>query len=302
LPLDLVTSVAYVGTQTTHQFADLDINAGYPGSGSTGLPYYAAFKRTVPINMWDGYLSAHYHSLQTSINKQFSHGVMVKGAYTYSKAINMTDDDGWASVNWNWAPAFYRNRAAAGYDRTHVFQIGWVYEMPFGTGKKWMNHGPAGYVLGNWMVNGIMSAYTGVPFTVTADGASLNAPNNTQTADQVKSTVDRPGLIGDTGRYYDITAFKPVTDQRFGTAGRNILRNPGIWNTDMSIFKNFPITERVRLQFRTEFFNLPNTSHFGADNSRSGAFASTSVNNANFLKVVNAFGERQIRFALKLNF
>jgi hypothetical protein len=303
LPLDLVVSGAYVGTQTTHQFADLDINAGFPNSGNSGRPYAAKFGRTANTNMWDGYLSANYHSLQTTINKQFSKGLLIKGAYTYSKAINMTDDDGWAAVGWNWAPVFDRNRAAAGYDRTHVFQIGWVYELPFGKGKGMLNSGPVAHILGNWQVNGVMACYTGVPFTVGAPGTALNAPNNTQTADQVKPDVARPGLIGDDGRYYDIAAFKAPTDVgRFGTSGRNILRNPGMWNTDLSLFKNIPIRESMNLQFRAEFFNLPNTSHFGADNSRSGAFASTDVSNPNFLKVVNAFGERQIRFGLKFNF
>jgi len=303
LPLDLVVSAAYVGTQTTHQFADLDINAGYPGSGNAGRPLAAINGRTVNTNMWDGYLSANYHSLQTTINKQFSKGLLVKGAYTWSKAINMTDDDGWAAVGWNWGPVFNRNRALAGYDRNHVFQIGWVYELPFGTGKQWLSNGPAKHILGNWQVNVLMAAYTGVPFTVTAPGAALNAPNNTQTADQVNPVVARPGLVGSSGTYYDTTAFKAPTDPgRFGTTGRNILRNPGMWNTDLSIFKVVPFGERKNLEFRTEFYNLPNTSHFGADNSRGGAFASTDVSNPNFLRVSSAFGERQIRFALKVRF
>jgi len=303
LPMDFVVSGAYVGTQTTHQFADLDINAAAPGAGNAGRPYASLFGRTAATNMWDGYLSANYHSLQTTINKQFSKGLLIRGTYTWSKAINMTDDDGWASVGWNWAPAFYRNRALAGYDRTHVFNIGWVYELPFGNGKPWLNSGPVKYILGNWQVNGVMSAYTGVPFTVTAPGASLNAPSNTQTADQVNPVVAQPGLIGSDGRYYDITAFaSPTTPGRFGTSGRNILRNPGMWNTDLSLFKNIPFKERYNIQFRAEFFNLPNTSHFGADNSRSGAFASVDVSNPNFLKVVNSFGERQIRFGLKFAF
>ena len=75
-----------------------------------------------------------------------------------------------------------------------------------------------------------------------------------------------------------------------------------MWNTDLSLFKNIPIGERKNIQFRAEFFNLPNTSHFGADNSRSGAFASTDVTNPNFLRVNTAFGERQIRFGLKFTF
>ncbi|HYI95974.1 MAG TPA: carboxypeptidase regulatory-like domain-containing protein [Bryobacteraceae bacterium] len=304
LPLDLVMSAAYVGTQTTHQFADYDINSPAPGRGNAGRPY-ASIGRTVRTDMWDGYLSANYHSLQTTINKQFSKGLLIKGAYTWSKAINMTDDDGWANVGWNWEPVFHRNRAAAGYDRTHVFQVGWVYELPFGKGKGMMSEGPMSYILGNWQVNGLMACYTGVPFTVTAPNTSLNAGgnSNTQTADQVNPVVDRPGLIGSDGRYYDITAFRAPSDTaRFGTSGRNILRNPGMWNTDLSLFKNIPIGERFNAQFRAEFFNLPNTSHFGADNSRSGAFASTDVSNANFLRVVSAFGERQIRFGLKLRF
>jgi len=251
--------------------------------------------------MWDGYLSAHYHSLQVAFNKQFSKGLLVKGAYTYSKAIDMTDDDGWAGVGWNWAPVFQRNRAAAGYDRTHVFQVGWVYELPFGKGKPYVKTGPVGYILGNWQVNGLMSAYTGVPFTVTAPGTSLNAPNNTQTADQVKTNVQFIGQPG--GYWYDPTAFAPVTDQRFGTAGRNILRGPSLWNTDLSIFRNFPIREPIRIQFRGEFFNLPNSSHFGSPIDPSGtAVASRNVTSSNFLKMNQSYGERQIRFGLKVVF
>jgi hypothetical protein len=301
LPWDLATSVAYVGTQTTHQFADLNINAAPLLGGNAGRPYARTVGRTVDTNMWDGYLSANYHALQATIDKRMSKGLLVKGAYTWSKAINMTDDDGWASVNWNWAPVFYRNRAAAGYDRTHVFQIGWVYELPFGNGKKWASAGPAAHVIGGWQFNGTLSAYTGVPFTVTAPGATIDAPGNQQTADLI-GPVQKLGLIGSDGRYYETSAFRAPERGRFGTTGRNTLRHPGVFNTDLSLFKNFPITERVRLQFRAEAFNALNHPQFGQANSRTGAFASTDVSNPNFLRVVNSFGERQLRFALKLNF
>ena len=299
LPFDVVGSVAYVGTQTTHQLADLDINSGYPGSGQAGRPYAIKFNRRTSTQMWDGYLSANYHSLQTTINKQFSKGLMIKGAYTWSKAINMTDDDGWAGVNWNWGPAFYRNRAPAGYDRTHVFQIGWVYELPFGKGKQWLNSGPAAYVIGGWQINGVMAAYTGNPFTVSAPGDSLNAPSNAQTADLV-GPVRKIGAVGPGTYFYDISAFKAVTDVRFGTTGRNFLRAPGLWNTDLSIFKVFPIKERAELSFRGEFFNFTNTPHFGAVTG--SGMASTTVGNANFLRINTAYGERQVRFGLRLGF
>ena len=294
LPQDMVASVAYVGTQSTHMLADRDINSGFPGSGQAGRPYFARFGRATATNMWDGYLSSHYHSLQTSLNKQFSRGVLIKAAYTYSKAINMTDDDGWAGVGWNWGPVFNRNRAAAGYDRTHVFQAGWVYELPLGKGKQFVNHGIGAYALGGWSVNGIMSNYTVTPFTVSSPGSSLNAPSNAQTADQVKTDVLRPGGVGSTGLYYDPTAFAAVTTQRFGSSGRNILRNPGVWNTDLNISRAFSIREKAKLDFRAEFYNLPNTSHFGSPNN--------SVTSPNFFRITSASGERQIRFGMKLSF
>jgi len=294
LPSDMVATVAYVGTQTVHQLADRDINAGYPGSGIENLPYYASFGRATATNMWDGYLSSHYHSLQTSIRKQLTHGLMLQGAYTWSKAINMTDDDGWAGVGWNWGPVFSRNRAPAGYDRTHVFQMGWVYELPMGKGKKIATNGVANHVLGGWSVNGVMAMYTGTPFTVNAPDSSLNAPSNTQTADQV-GPIHQLSQVGPGTYWYDPSSFKAVTEQRFGTTGRNILRNPGQWNTDLMINKSFAVTERVKVDFRTEFYNLPNTSHFGG-------VASTDVTSGNFLQILSSSGERQIRFGLRMGF
>jgi hypothetical protein len=304
LPGDVVLSTAYVGTQTTHLLADLDINAAPPLGGSAGRPYASRFNRTIATNMWDGYLSANYHSLQVGTTKQFSKGLMLKGAYTWSKAINMTDDDGWAGVNWNWGPVFYRNRAAAGYDRTHIFQLGWVYELPVGKGKQFVNSGPASYVLGNWQVNGVVAAYTGTPFTVTAPGSALNAPGNSQTADQV-GEVRKIGEVGPGTRWFDISAFAAPTDPgRFGTTGRNILRSPGTFNTDLSIFRDFPIGEKYKLSFRSEFFNIFNHPQFGPNNAANGGsgMASTSVTNSSFLSVRSAWGERQIRFGLRFGF
>lgn len=292
LPLNLITSVAYVGSHSVHLLADYDINAGYPGSGTTGLPYYAAYGRTIPTQMWDGYLSSNYHSLQVAVNRQFSNGLLVKGAYTYSHAIDYTDDDGWAGVGWNWAPVFQRNRATAGFDRTHILQMGWVYELPFGKGKMLAKSGVASTVLGGWQVNGIISAYTGTPFTVGGPGASLNAPDNTQTADQVIPAVSRLGNVGPGQFYYAPTAFTAVTQANtFGTSGRNILRNPGVLNTDLDITRQFPIKERLKLQFRAQFFNLPNTSHFGGPSS--------FVTSGTFMQITSAYGERQIRFGLR---
>ena len=181
----MVASAGYVGTQTTNQLADRDINAAPIGGGNTGKPLYAQFGRTAATNMWDGWLSANYHSAQFSLNRHMRGGLLVKGAYTFSKAINSTDEDGWAAVMWNHPEVLDRNRALAGYDRTHILQVGWVYDMPFGPGRKWAQGGFLSALVRDWQINGNFSAYSGTPFTVTSAGTSLNAPGNTQTADQV---------------------------------------------------------------------------------------------------------------------
>src|SRR5262249_27454784 len=135
LPMDLVGTVAYVGTQTVRQGADLNINAAAPGTGQARRPFFAPFGRTANTPLNTGFLSANYHALQTSINRRFTRGLLIKGAYTYSKAIDWTDDDGWAGLAFNYGPELKKNRAVAGFDRTHVFQVGWVYDLPFGKGR-----------------------------------------------------------------------------------------------------------------------------------------------------------------------
>lgn len=143
------------------------------------------------------------------------------------------------------------------------------------------------------------SAYTGIPFTVTAPGTSLNAPNNTQTADQV-GPVQFLGGVGPGTNYYSPSAFAPVTQVRFGTSGRNILRNPGVWNTGLTISRIFPIKETMQLQFRTEFYNLPNTSHFYGPGGTTSNPTTDDVTSGDFLRIIGAYGERNIRFALRL--
>jgi hypothetical protein len=295
LPGAFVVSAAYVGTATTHQFVDHELNAGFPGSGTTNLPLYLMWGRNVSTLFEDGWLSSHYHALQTSFNRRFHNGLLIKGAYTYSKAIDMADDDGRTGLLFNWAPMLRRNEAPAGFDIRHNFQVGWVYELPFGKSKPYLRSGAGAWILGGWQINGALSAYTGTPFTVTSSGASLNAPNNTQTADQVLPTVAKLGGIGPGHPYYDPNAFAPVRDVRFGNTGRNILRAPGVFNTNLSLFRSFPLKERFLLQFRAESYNFTNTAHFSAP--------AASVTSGNFLVITSAAqDQRQFRLGLRLQF
>jgi hypothetical protein len=295
LPSNFVVSAAFVGTATTHQFVDHELNAGSPGSGTAGLPLNATLGRKVSTLFEDGWLSSHYNSLQIGINRRFSNGLMIKGAYTRSKSIDMADDDGRVGLLFNYAPEIARNRAVSGFDIPNNFQIGGLYDLPFGKGKTYLQNGLASHVLGGWQVNGTLSAYSGLPFTVTASGASLNAPSNTQTADQILPTVAKLGGIGAGHPYYDPKAYAAVTAVRFGTSGRNTLRAPATYNANVSVFRTFPINERFNLQFRAESDNVSNTPHFLAP--------SANVSSGNFLTITSAnMDQRQFRFGLKLSF
>jgi outer membrane receptor protein involved in Fe transport len=315
LPANFLVSVGYVGTQTVHQFADLNINASQPGTGKFGQPLNCktanfttnpptcvvpSFGRTSDTLLFQGWLSANYHSLQVAITRQFSKGFMVKGAYTYSRAIDWTDDDGWASLAWNDPNVLRRNRAPAGFDTPHIFQLAYIYELPFGKGKSWASGGGAATkILSDWQVSGIFSAIHGQPFSLTASGASLNAIGQRQTPDQV-GPVKKLGGIGTGHPYYDPTAFAAVTrpglgPNPYGTVGRNTLYGPGSVNLDFSLFRTFKFTERLNVQLRADAANFFNTPHFrNPTGSRSSG---------NFLVITSAKDdERQFRLGVRVAF
>jgi len=301
LPGQFVTSVGYVGTASVNGFAFLDINASQiPGSGDDGRPLFAQFGRTATTREWDGRTHSSYHSLQVTVNRRVKGGLFLKGAYTYSHAIDMADYGDWTAFNWNAPMVFDRNRASASNNIPHVIQLGYVYELPFGAGKKWANSGMSSAVLGGWQINGTFSAYQGRQFTITASGSELNMPGNLQTADLVKASVAKVGKVGDDGVWFDTSAFARPTGVRFGNVGRNTMRGPGVVNTDLSLFRTFKITEKINLQARGEAFNLSNTPHFSNPTS--------NINSSNFGKILStqsadAFGRsREMRFGLRLGF
>ncbi len=292
LPWDMSVSLGYVGTKTTHQLGFQDINASGAGEGRAGQPLYQAWGRTAFTWKFDGWLSSNYHSLQVALNKPFSKGLLIKTAYTYSKAMNRVDDDGWANSSWNSADLLYKNYGPAGYDRTHVFELGFVADLPFGKNGS----GAGNAIIKDWSLNGIFSAFTGTPFTVTASGASVNARGNQQTADLV-GTPTKLGGIGSDNPYYDPSAWAPITDVRFGNTGRNTVRGPGWWNIDLSLFRRFPVGKKVTLEARIEAFNLTNTPHF---NNPDG-----SVSSGGFMTITGTSAnspERQFRIGARVQF
>jgi len=297
LPANFFFSVGYVGTQTVHQFGDIDVNASLPGTGQAGQPFNIAqfSNRTASTLLWQGFLSSNYHSLQAAITRQFSKGLMVKGAYTYSKAINWTDDDGWAGLSWNDPNILRRNRAQAGFNTPQIFQLAYVYELPLGKGKPWVSDGGAATkVLSGWQTSGTFSAVSGQPFGLTASGASLNAVDQTQTPDQV-GPAKKLGGVGPGNPYYDPAAFAPVTRVGYGNVGRNPLLGAGAVNLDFSLFRTVNITERLSVQLRIDASNLFNSPHFNLPNG--------DITSGSFLEINSAkFDERQFRLGIRLAF
>jgi len=299
LPSDFVVSIGYVGTQTTNQLADFNMNWSPAGGGNTGRQLYP--KSTTSIMYWDGWLSKNYHSLQTTINRRFTGGLFVKGAYTWGRAIDMANDEGWAGISWNDPALIHRNRAMASYDRKHNLQLATVYQLPWGRDGE----GIGNWLIRDWQVNGIFSITSNSPFTIGASSGTLNARNNAQTAQQV-GAWDIIGGIGRDQKYFTTSAFAPVEEVRpectsanpcYGNTGRNIMRGPSWTNLDLSLFRTFQVSEDFGVEFRSEFFNITNTPKFGNPNGNASSSAFGEVRGtASFAP------SRVIRFALKLKF
>jgi hypothetical protein len=295
----------YVGTRAIRQTVIQNINSSGPGGGAAGRALFREFGRISDIRLFHPFATTSYNSLQTQVTRRFG-STLLGAAYTLSRAIGYTDDvDG--TLTFNWTPMLDRNKAVQGYDRTHNFQFYGNYDLPFGRGKQYLTTGPLAWIVGNWQMNWILSRTSGTPFTVLTSGSSLNAPgNNTQTADQVVENVRILGGKGVGEPYFDPNAFAVVNDVRFGNSGRNILRGPGVFNLDGSVFRTFKFTERLNFQIRAECFGVTNTPQF---NNPSATVSSASRNPDGSIRALNGYGEitgatgeRQFRFAAKFTF
>jgi hypothetical protein len=242
------------------------------------------------------------------LRRRFFGDYSVNVAYTLAKSITTSGSDvsdGELAIN---IPEYYHlNRAVSGFDRRHNLQITNIFELPFGRGKRWGADSTVVNVLaGGWQFNSIVAVQSGRPFSVTASGTSLNAPGNSQRADQIKPEVEILGGVGRGQPYFDPTAYAAVNEARFGTAGFNSLYGPGRVNWDLSAFRNFALSERVNLQFRAEGFNITNTPKFGnpgANVSNVQFNPDGSIRNLNgFGEITSASEERQFSLGLRLSF
>ena len=267
-------NAAYVGTATTRGFGNIELNVSPPGGGEQGRAFFAQFGRTASTTLFGGWNKARYHSMQLQLTRPFKKGLLLRSAYTLSKTLDMTDDDGTAGFDYNAPEVFARNYAPAGFDRRHTFTLAYTYQLPFGSENRatLMNE-----IVRGWQINGTFAAYSGTPFSITASNTALDQRGNLQTADQV-GEVKRVG-VGPDEPFYDPSAWANVTERRYGNTGRNQYRGPGFYNYSMSLFRTFKLPDRVRLQFKLEGFSITNQPHWSNPNG--------SVTSGSFMRITS---------------
>jgi hypothetical protein len=296
LPWDLAIDVAYVANRSDGGYADLDINApAVVGGGNASRPYFVSNGRNLRLDLWGQRLKTRYHSLQVALNRPFTGGLLLKGAYTLGKAKNFgTDDDGWTGLAFNTPSLIDRNYSNAGYDRRHNFQLGFVYQMPWQSGQ---GGNPLKVIINDWQLNGVLAMFSGRPFTVTGSAGAFDTPENLALANQV-ADLKHVGEIGGSGLYYDPSSFVGAPARTIGNTERNQFYGPGGFNLDASLFRGFPIGGTRRIEFRLEASNLTNSPIFNPP-------VSGDITNANFMRITglqSGYDTRQIRLGLRFQF
>lgn len=315
--------VAYVATRSIRQLGYRDLNAGQViGAARAGQPYFQKFGRNTDTRLFGPAGHSIYDALQAKLERRFNKGWQFNANYTWSKSIGIvgiTNSDNTPRIE---AFDYYHlNRSVSNIHTPHRLNINTIWELPFGRGKSWLSEGFGAAALGGWQANLIMRASSGRPFSITADGTSLNMPGNDQRADQIKPKVEKLKGVGRGQAWFDVFAFAPVPrdEARFGTLSFNSMLGPKQFNLDFGIFRVIRITEGVTLTVRAEGFNFTNTPHL--DNPGSGGGTSTSVsrlqvNPKDGTVNLNGFGEigrtrntgregldqRIFRFGLRLGF
>jgi len=298
LGFNTVLTVGYVGSHGSHLNVFPNVNQPVPGSASI-----ASRRRFPNLANADGVHKAAdsvYHSLQVTAEKRFTTGLSFLSAYTYSHSIdNASQDTGGGPQN---ARDLRADRGNSDFDIRHRLVVSWSYELPFGRGRRFLNHlqGVAQQVIGGWQLNGIETFMTGQYFTPGSAQNTLGAGVGGQRPDRV-CDGNLPHSERTLGRWFDTSCFKTPAPFTFGNAGRNILEGPGTKLFDFSVFKDFQMAETRRLQFRAEFFNLFNTPQFNTPNASVGSPDAGSISSAGEPTFFQRTS-RQIQFALKFYF
>jgi hypothetical protein len=336
LTANTALTVGYIGSHGYHEILGIDGNepfpvicpaspcpANYPvnfpaplaGSPIPAGTYYVptATKPTPSLaNTWTYFSEAtsSYNALQVDLNHRFSSGFSVRGVYTWSKTID--DGDSLNATTSGGEPALASNpfnlladKGLANFDVRNAAAINATYALPVGHGKMFAGNatGYANALISGWTVNSIVTLQGGFPFT---PQLSYNPSNNGDTRNPVRPFVNPlfTGSVieGNPNQWFNPAAFlaPPNASGFYGNEGRDNLLGPGLATWDFSVFKDTAIRERMKLQFRAEFFNILNRANFNTPNAVT--FTPTGVSPTAGIITSTSTTSRQIQFGLKLLF
>jgi hypothetical protein len=320
-PYSLSVQAGYVANRQKNLTQPQNLNYGQIGGGASSQPFNQpglanGLRTTSTMNVFRPLGRVDYDSLQLSVTRRMIHGFQLTSGYTFSKSI-----DWWAGTiaipeYWDRNKAVQGGDTRVGSSRPHKLDLAVVYELPFGEGKRFLKEGGIfANIVGGWQLSSMFTAYSGAPFTVTASTASLNAPGSPQLADQVKDKVEILGGVGPTTPYFDVTAFRPVTEARFGTASFNSLRGPGVRNIDLIAMRTLAVNRSMNVQLRFEVYNLMNRPTFANPIAANLNVSNLQLNPDGTVRSLNGFGvinstqnvgreysERYVRLGLRLAF
>ena len=260
---------------------------------------------------------SNYNALQASLQRRFTHGLAFDANYTWGKALSDITGFSQQGSNQGWSNADPTRIRQIEYgiaenDIQNRFALSLNYELPFG--KTFTGLSKAAF--SGWQVNTITVWQSGKPFTITSTGSGADNPvesdglkhgYSNRATPQNSGGNDRPNQIGDArgsksnAQFFNTAAFAPQALGTIGTTQRNSLFGPNFRHVDLSIFKNFPIAERVNLQFRAESYNISNTPNFYIGNGTS----TSQFGSATFGQVSQTdpnYTPRLYQFALKAQF
>ncbi|MEK7834375.1 MAG: hypothetical protein AAB401_25025, partial [Acidobacteriota bacterium] len=337
LPFDSVLDVSYVGTSAQHQLQRRNINAPDYGAGflaSNQDPTSTASAtllgaRALPVDFLRPYQgfgnisfiepssSSNYHSLQTSVQRRYTKGLLVGVNYTWSKVLGTQTND-LPGINGFGAPHVLDQRRAnyapLDFDRTHNFNINFVWDLPKATDNK-----SVGYVANGWQLSGIYRYQTGAPYNLgaTVNGLSQYGLTGTSQLEGHRIVLLRnPGSGNNSSTPYqqfDVGAFASPNFGSFSyESGRNFMRFAPINSWDLALSKEFRVKERFRFEARLDAFNAFNHTQFDGINTGavfSGVNSTTITNLANeqtnrtgFGAVTSARPPRNLQWSLRFQF
>jgi hypothetical protein len=241
-----------------------------------------------------------YHALVAKIERRYSNGLTFQWNYAFSKIL--TDSDSYGAEGSS-TDHFNRRleKSIGAYDQTHALKLSTLFELPFGKGKKWLSVNKfADLAVGGWRLGLIQSYQSGLPLTVTRNNPLVLFNGTTRPTissyDNWQPTWKNGDFDPAVDRRMDRSAF-PAQPINFGNATRfnPKLREFGNYNENVSLAKTFRVTERMRLDFRAEAFNLFNRVRFGS--------GTNNLDSTNFGVVTDQTNsQRQMQMALKLYF